>query len=226
MNSKDYFYKETIRQDFDRIAQFSEPKWEHNSHYHKYLLQNIPLCNSALDIGCGTGSFARLLSARANEVTAIDLSPAMIRHAISLSQGYKNIHYLVGDIFEYQSSGRYDCIVSIAAMHHLLPDVLPIIKDLLAPKGVFIVLDLYKPSSLADYLFSLIAVPASIFMRLIKNGRLKRTHGETAAWDNHAPHDDHKTLKELQDLLASVLPGSSIRRHLFWRYSMIWVKNQ
>jgi ubiquinone/menaquinone biosynthesis C-methylase UbiE len=72
----------TVQSDFDRIAMIAQDGWDHNAPYHRYLLRHIPLrCEAALDIGCGTGSFSRLLAERADRVVALDLSPRMIEVA-------------------------------------------------------------------------------------------------------------------------------------------------
>jgi hypothetical protein len=53
----------TVQEDFDRIALVSGEDWDHNRHYYAYLLSHVPEgCGSALEIGCGTGSFTRLLA--------------------------------------------------------------------------------------------------------------------------------------------------------------------
>jgi hypothetical protein len=60
-----------IQADFDRIALLSTDAWDHNSHYHSFLLKHVPSPRAeALDIGCGTGSFARLLAQRCKRVLA------------------------------------------------------------------------------------------------------------------------------------------------------------
>lgn len=52
-----------IRDDFDRIALVSEDGAAHNDHYHNFLLQQLPSnCQNILEIGCGTGAFARCLA--------------------------------------------------------------------------------------------------------------------------------------------------------------------
>jgi ubiquinone/menaquinone biosynthesis C-methylase UbiE len=62
----------TIRADFDRLALFSEEGWNHNQHYHSVLLRQVPVpCHQALEVGCGTGAFARLLAERAERVLAV-----------------------------------------------------------------------------------------------------------------------------------------------------------
>ena len=69
-----------IQADFDKIASLDADSWNHNNHYHAYLLKQIPdNCERALEIGCGTGSFTCRLAAKADEVWALDLSPEMIK---------------------------------------------------------------------------------------------------------------------------------------------------
>src|SRR5439155_20759177 len=71
-----------IQADFDRLALLDAEGWTHNNHYHNFLLPHIRHdCQNALEVGCGTGAFARLLAARARHVVALDLSPEMIRVA-------------------------------------------------------------------------------------------------------------------------------------------------
>lgn len=54
------FATQIIREDFDRLAQFDADTWNHNNHYHAYLLRFVPArCKDSLDIGCGAGAFTR-----------------------------------------------------------------------------------------------------------------------------------------------------------------------
>ena len=95
---------ETIRSDFDRLAMLENTTggWSHNDHHHAYLLSYIPHpCNESLEIGCGTGAFARLLAVRSRHVLGLDLSPEMIRIARARSTGFTNIDYQVADILEW-----------------------------------------------------------------------------------------------------------------------------
>ena len=60
-----------IRSDFERIAALPTAGPDHNAVYHRHLLSHVPrTCERALDAGCGTGSFARLLADRAARVDA------------------------------------------------------------------------------------------------------------------------------------------------------------
>ncbi len=86
-----------IREEFDRIALLTERYGSVSDIYSNYLIQQLPPhSENALEIGCGTGEFTRLLAARAGGVTAIDLSSQMIRRAKSQSVNYRNIEYFAG----------------------------------------------------------------------------------------------------------------------------------
>src|SRR5260221_11655761 len=111
----------TVQADFDRIAELSLPTWDHNNHYHDFLLKQLParLAN-ALDIGCGMGEFARMVAPRSDHVVAVDLSPQMIRRAKAESAAFSNIAYQVGDIMQMDlPAAHFACIASIATLHHL-----------------------------------------------------------------------------------------------------------
>jgi 2-polyprenyl-3-methyl-5-hydroxy-6-metoxy-1,4-benzoquinol methylase len=61
--------------------------WNHNSHYHDYLLRRIPTkIDRALDIGCGLGLFARKLAQRAEVVDAIDVDITVLNEALNQGQ--------------------------------------------------------------------------------------------------------------------------------------------
>ena len=84
---------------FDKLALLSSEGCNHNSHYHRFLLKKVPSnCRNALEIGCGTGAFARLLAHRVEHVLALDLSPQMIRLAHERSASYANIDFQVADV--------------------------------------------------------------------------------------------------------------------------------
>jgi 2-polyprenyl-3-methyl-5-hydroxy-6-metoxy-1,4-benzoquinol methylase len=56
--------------------------FDHNDRYHRLLLRQVPAgCRTALDVGCGTGRFARRLARRGIQVDAIDRSAEVIRAA-------------------------------------------------------------------------------------------------------------------------------------------------
>jgi SAM-dependent methyltransferase len=214
-----------VRADFDRLAGLSEDGWDHNAHYHAFLLGQLPTrCGQALDVGCGTGSFARLLAGRCDRVLGIDLSPRMVAVARARSGGHPNIDYLVADATTWQfPRSRFDCVASIAAAHHLpLTPLLERLGEAVAPGGTLLVLDIYRPRSPADLAVSLLAVPGSRLLRLRHSGRLDEPPEVRRAWREHGRTDRYLTLARVRAACARVLPGARVRRHLLWRYSIVW----
>ena len=216
-----------IRADFDRIALLSKDGWNHSSHYHGFLLQQVPAhCADVLEIGCGTGAFSRLLARRAERVLALDLSPRMIQIARERSKGYPNIEFRVADAIEWAfPTAHFDCVVSIATLHHLpIEETLVKMRDALRATGTLIILDLYQARGLSDVLNALLAVPASAALKLIKTGRLRESREVRAAWVKHGRHDAYPRLSHIRQVCAALLPGAKVSRHLLWRYSIIWNK--
>ena len=216
-----------IQDDFDLIALLSEDSWEHNNHYHRFLLKQVPShCVYALDIGCGTGEFTRLLADRSNQVLALDLSPNMIQIAREKSNGYTNIEYQIIDITKwYFPAEQFDCIASITTMHHLpMEEMLHKIKRALKLNGILIILDISQGDRLRDVLTSILAVPINLMLNLIKNRHLRQPRILREAWAQHGKNDSYLKFSQIQRICSSIIPGCIVRKHLLWRYSITWKK--
>jgi len=218
---------EAIRADFDRIAQWSEDGWDHNNHYHGFLLSQIPPhCREALDIGCGSGAFSRLLAQRSGRVLGLDLSPRMIEIARERSRAYPNVEFVVTDATTWEfPAARFECVASIATLHHLPAETtLTRMRNALKPGGTLIVLDLFQGEGLSDVLASGLAIPVNAALGLIRTGRLRRPRQVREAWAEHGRHDSYLTLSQVRQVCDSVLPGAQVKKHLLWRYSITWKK--
>ncbi|HEX2094820.1 MAG TPA: class I SAM-dependent methyltransferase [Longimicrobiaceae bacterium] len=216
-----------IQADFDRLAALDDGRWDHNRHYHRFLLRFLPANREvALEIGCGTGDFARTLAGVFERVVAIDLSPEMIRRAREISRAPENVEFRQADFSESDlPPAAFDCTAAIATLHHLPPEEsLRKLEAALRPGGVLLVLDLYQPRTLADWIWSAAAVPADLLLRARKLRRLREAPEVRHAWAEHARHDVYPTLAEVRSLAERLLPGAAVRRHLFWRYSLVWRK--
>jgi SAM-dependent methyltransferase len=225
-------YTATVRQDFDRIACLSEEDgWDHNTHYHPFLLAQLPArLHEALEVGCGTGAFARSLAGRCRRVLAIDLSPRMVEVARARSGAHPGVDYAVADANAWPfPEGRFGCVASITTLHHLpLAPMLRKMGGALRPGGTLLALDLYRPGGYADLLVGALGFPASWAVRLAKTGDLRgpRQPPELGlAWEEHYATDVFPTLAELRAACAEAgLRGAKVRRHLLWRYSVVWRK--
>lgn len=218
---------ESIKSDFDRIALLADETWDHNSHYHKFLIEQIPKqCRQILEIGCGTGRFSRLLAEHAEKVLAIDLSPQMIRLARERSKLYPNIDFVADDVMTYHlPDNHFDCIATLTTLHHLPTElILRKIRNSLKHGGIFVCLDLYQCSNLGDLLYDGAAYPANFFLTLIKTGKTRPSREVRQAYAEHGKTDTYLTLPQVGEICGEILPGALVSRHLFWRYSIIWRK--
>jgi SAM-dependent methyltransferase len=77
---------------------------------------------------------------------------------------------------------------------------------------------------LLDTFLNVVAIPVSVTLRLIHHGRLLPSREARAAWAAHEEHDIYPTMNEVRALCAEILPGAKIRKHLLWRYSIVWKK--
>ena len=105
------------------------------------------------------------------------------------------------------------------------------LRDALKQNGKLIVLDLYQtetnvltPAGLTDQFLNVLAMGTSVSLRLIHNGRLRPPRAARAAWNAHGKTDRYLTMDEVRTLYTSIFPGVTIRKHLLWRYSAVWIK--
>jgi ubiquinone/menaquinone biosynthesis C-methylase UbiE len=224
----------SIQTDFDRIALVSVDGALQNEHYANFLLRHLPSnCQNALEIGCGTGAFARLLAQRSQNVLALDLSPEMIRIARERSAQFSNLEFELADVCDRVFPAEiFDCIVTIAALHHMpLREIVLKMKAALKPGGVLLVLDLFepernllKPEGLLDAGLNILALGVSVSLRVVHQGRVLPRREVRDAWAEHLLHDIYPTMSKVRELCADILPGARVRKHLLWRYSIVWQK--
>jgi SAM-dependent methyltransferase len=199
------------------MATIPSDGWNHNTHYHERLLDAVPQsCRRALDVGSGLGSFARRLASVAEQVDAIDREPTVVSRARELSSGIHNLRFVEADFLTWPVGISYDFVSMIATLHHLPFDqALTRATSLLQPGGVLAVLGLDRARSFLEAgARSAIAYPVSRYYRCTR---------QTSSVG--APTlDPPMTLDDIRRQVIAVLPGAIVRRHLLWRYSLVWVK--
>ncbi|WP_447009329.1 class I SAM-dependent methyltransferase [Saccharothrix hoggarensis] len=179
--------------------------FDHNAHHHPFLLARVPAgARTALDVGCGHGAFARELAARGLAVTAVD------RHVEASAPGvdFRRADALVDDL-----GGPYDFVSCLAALHHMpLVPALTRLRSLVRPGGVVAILGLAREEGFRDRALSLASVPLNVVMRLLRDDPV----------DDAPVRDWSLSLREIKAEADVLMSGARFRRHLFWRYSLVW----
>jgi SAM-dependent methyltransferase len=204
--------------------------WSHNDHYHRLLLEQVPATAvRALDVGCGTGRFARALAPRVDHVDAIDRSPQTLALARERSRGVPNISYTDADLFDFEADPRgYDFISLIAVLHHIdLEQAASRLTELLAPGGVLVVLGIAREDTVAEYArsgptFVLNAAVGLWFAVRRAIGRPSQIGTGGGAAPEAPVKDPSMTFREVRARAPELFPGSRYRRLLFWRYLLTY----
>jgi ubiquinone/menaquinone biosynthesis C-methylase UbiE len=195
----------------------SDSQWNHNVQYHRLVLRSVPPdCRRALDVGCGQGLLARQLVYRCREVIAIDNNHDVLSRARAESGSEPRITFVEGDVMTHQfTDSSFDLIAAVATLHHLpLRPALARFRKLLRPGGVLAVIGLYCGETFSDLAVAAAAFPVSWMLRCLRGYA-----------DVGAPvQNPAETLREIRIACNDVLPGAVIRRHLLFRYSLVWHK--
>ncbi|QFU92892.1 bifunctional 2-polyprenyl-6-hydroxyphenol methylase/3-demethylubiquinol 3-O-methyltransferase UbiG [Amycolatopsis sp. YIM 10] len=195
--------------------------FNHNDHYHPYLLRQVPpTARRALDVGCGTGRFARRLAARGLEVDGIDPSAEAIGVATAL--GGERITYRHADVTTCDLPPQeYDFISCLASLHHMPFSTVTRLRDALAPGGVLAVLGCAHPSAPRDWLPWLAAVPLNLVARAVVYAG-ERLNGGVDPLPTAPIRDWTTTMADVRRESAELLPGSTVRVVPFWRYVLLY----
>jgi SAM-dependent methyltransferase len=200
----------------------AEP-WSHNLHYHRVVLDAIPAgCRRGLDVGCGTGALTRSLRRVIPQVTGIDRderSVAIARaHPQARDIGYRQEDFLTATLEE----GSFGLVTSVAALHHMdTAAALTRMAELLEPGGVLAVVGLARGPSPAGLVLT---VPAVAGSRVHRATASRPSCRSGPAYQPPIVWPPPQTYRQTRRLAGQLLPGVRYRRHLYWRYSLIWVK--
>lgn len=195
------------------------PEWNHNYHYHKFILKNLSeIKESSLDIGSGSGFFASKLSLKFDKVTCLEPDNYSFNYAKDkYSSNSKMIHENL-TLDKLNTKEKYNFISCIASIHHMdFESSLNKINELLSPHGKVVILGLYKESSFMDYFYTIIAcIPNKIRCRLFRNASSENVIIKTKPAT--------MTFKEIKYIADKILVNYKIKRHLYWRYSLVYCK--
>ncbi|WP_019549333.1 class I SAM-dependent methyltransferase [Streptomyces sulphureus] len=197
--------------------------WNHNAAYHPELCAiAAEQGGRVLDIGCGDGLLMERLSPHVREVVGVDADPCALEVARERLSEVPNCQVVQGDFLEATESGDapwqpgFDTVLCVASLHHMpLRPALRRAAGLLAPGGRLCVVGLAARRSPLDVLVAALSVLPIRFMGLVH--REARDVGVVVA-------EPYESLDEIRRTAAELLPGSRVRRRLYYRYSLNWAK--
>ncbi len=192
-----------------------EDRWNNNIHYHALILEALKgVAGRVLDVGCGEGQLARALATvKERRVLGVDPHEDSIDRARRAKGG---VEYVAADFLSHPfEPNSWDAITSIAALHHMdFREALVRIRNLLRRDGIFVAVGLARSGPL-DLPWDGLGFIAKPFVR---RGRKDWIHGSPSIWP------PPKTYRQVRNEATELLPGVVYRRHLLFRYSLIWRK--
>jgi SAM-dependent methyltransferase len=191
--------------------------WNHNIHYHPLLLGALPHdARRVLDVGCGDGMLAAdLVNHGVAEVAAIDRDAPVLERARKRHEGTP-IVWIEDDFMTAPfERGSFDAVLSVATLHHLdMERALLRCADLVRPGGV---VGVVGPAAFdwRDLPYELVGTVAH-----------RALGASRGYWDHTAPTvwPPPLTYSQVRLTAERVLPGVRYRRHILWRYSLVWKK--
>jgi SAM-dependent methyltransferase len=130
--------------------------------------------------------------------------------------GHSGLSFIRDDFLSHPfAESSFDFACANTALHHMdFAAALGKMARLLRPGGRLAVVGLARNGSPADWVIGGAGIPASL--------AYKRLKGEG---NPGAPiMDPDMTWAEVRGAAGRVLPGARYRRHLLWRYSVVWRK--
>lgn len=192
--------------------------WNHNVAFHRRIVRNAALRGgNALDVGCGDGLLLAHLATVCRCVVGLDPDVQVVARARRRLEQNPQAEVLLDDVMDPdlpQRIGTFETVSCVATLHHLpLEPALARLSELVAPGGRLIVVGLAANGSLWDWVLSALAV---LPLRVV--GTLRRETPDIGV----VTRPPRQTLAEIRAAASRMLPGATIRRRFYYRYTLIW----
>jgi SAM-dependent methyltransferase len=132
-------------------------------------VDELPIAGDVLELACGTGQWTPLLSARADSVTAVDVSAEMLaiaRGRVAGSNVAANIEFVQADVFGWRPAKRYDTVFFGFWLSHVPPsrfaEFWETVAAVLAPGGRVVFVDDGPAEAAAEQVLPDQSAPAAI----------------------------------------------------------------
>lgn len=192
--------------------------WNHNVAFHRRIVRDAALRGgNALDVGCGDGLLLAHLATVCRCVVGLDPDVQVVARARRRLEQNPQAEVLLDDVMDPdlpQRIGTFETVSCVATLHHLpLEPAMARLSELVAPGGRLIVVGLAANGSLWDWVLSALAV---LPLRVV--GTLRRETPDIGV----VTRPPRQTLAEIRAAASRMLPGTTIRRRFYYRYTLIW----
>ena len=192
--------------------------WNHNVAFHRRIVRDAALRGgNALDVGCGDGLLLAHLATVCRCVVGLDPDVQVVARARRRLEQNPQAEVLLDDVMDPdlpQRIGTFETVSCVATLHHLpLEPAMARLSELVAPGGRLIVVGLAANGSLWDWVLSALAV-----LPLRAVGALRRETPDIGV----VTRPPRQTLAEIRAAASRLLPGATIRRRFYYRYTLIW----
>ena len=192
--------------------------WNHNVAFHRRIVRDAALRGgNALDVGCGDGLLLAHLATVCRCVVGLDPDVQVVARARRRLEQNPQAEVLLDDVMDPdlpQRIGTFETVSCVATLHHLpLEPAMARLSELVAPGGRLIVVGLAANGSLWDWVLSALAV---LPLRVV--GTLRRETPDIGV----VTRPPRQTLAEIRAAASRMLPGATIRRRFYYRYTLMW----
>ena len=192
--------------------------WNHNVAFHRRIVMDAARRGGgALDVGCGDGLLLAHLATVCRCVVGLDPDVQVVARARRRLEQNPQAEVLLDDVMDPdlpQRIGTFETVSCVATLHHLpLEPAMARLSELVAPGGRLIVVGLAANGSLWDWVLSALAV---LPLRVV--GTPRRETPDIGV----VTRPPRQTLAEIRAAASRMLPGATIRRRFYYRYTLIW----
>ncbi len=102
---------------------------------------------SILEVGCGPGTWTKIISPKCHKLVAVDLSISMLEEAKRFCSGQKNISFVHSDIMNLELKEKFDKIFSVRSFEYVTDkkSLLMKLSFLLKNNGKLVIITKSKP---------------------------------------------------------------------------------